>query len=120
MDLVDLKEKVLNEQASKQAVDIIESLKRAFLKDPHAKYAVFSEHYNMYGDLIHAKNIAHLYENGFRVWRVSGITNGSKNRSYKYFFCWDVEDFHKEVFEDCVADKYHSNYDYVELVPKSR
>jgi hypothetical protein len=118
MDIVNLKDHIVNEQASKQAVEIIEAIKRAFLRDPDAKYATYSDNYNSNPKLIHAKNIEHLSENGFSVWRVSAVIH--TNRYYKYFICWDVDNFEKEVFEDCMADKNYILYDYVELTKAIR
>ena len=115
MDVLEIKERVLNEQASKQGVEIIEGIKKAFLKDPGAKYAVLSDDYTN-PKLIHAKNIEHLCENGFNVWRVSGAIQN--NCYYKYFICWGVNNFQEEVFKNYMTDKIYSNYDCVELVPK--
>lgn len=110
MDLVDLKDKAKKEHVNNQASKIIDKFYKCFVKDPNAKYMIYS---SLSLELIYPINLKYLNENGFNVWRVSAMQNNQQ--VYKYFVCWDVDDFYEDVFKELLQDKTYSSYEYIKL-----
>jgi len=120
-DVAELKKKAKHELACKQAESILEWIHNYIKNNPDAKYTSLFDTYKLTQNLLCDQNLQHMYDNGFRIYRCSRSAQ-NKEVVYKYFICWDIQNFHDEVFKNEMAKNlppFNFDFDYVELVPDS-
>ena len=116
MDVADMKERALAEVVNKQATYILDTMYEFLKTNPDAKYMPYSTHFNINPDLIHMQNLRYLYDNGFRVCRISASMQ-NKTLAYKYFICWAVDHFEEVMKNEMKDETSFTEFELIELVP---